>query len=390
MKRFLLITSFILPVFAGFAQSVGIAEYEANYNRAPTWQEKRALLQQITAANVDGSTEFYARAFNVLTMTYPEIRHGGTEWTNANAIARILIAEFVSSGYEAAGENLWRCYRFATDPVVRADSLVALGELKIEAHYDDVQQEVNRLNADESPSNRQNDEIIAAAGFTALEKYGKPEGYVAAFIGTESWYREGVKESARAAFTALLPDASRLLPDIILSAQYSASLKQKALLYVDGSSLDDTQKADIASQTLAQGWLSYSIGRRAGQELIDLRRSALQMIRKYGSNGTNETYTMLTRSLRDGDLDEKIDGILALGALNTPESATVIIDYVDTLNETRRLAISRTDDDRLMRSLVPALGASTDRRAAEMLRQTASVPWSNTVLNMVRDALTVR
>jgi hypothetical protein len=387
MKRFFLIGALIVSAFAAFAQSANLAVYEELYNGSSTWQDKLAVLQKMTATNIDGSAEFYAKALNDLMMTYSGIKYGSIEWASANNIARVLIAELVSARYEAAGDNLWHCYQVSADPNVRAEALIALGELKIESHYADVEQAVRWLNENNEPTRRQDNEIVAVGGFTALEKYGKPEGYLAAFAGSESWYDEFVKQSARSAVSALLQDTSRLLPDVILSAQYSPLLKQKALLYVDESSLDNTQKADIASQSLLQGWRSYSSSLRTTQELINLRRTALQMIRKYGSNGTKETYAAVDRSLREGALDEKIGAILALGSMNTPESMTVILDYTQTLNENRRIAGSQPTDDRLMRSLVPALGASSDPRAINMLRQIQGVSWSNTVLNMVREVL---
>ncbi|MDR0638699.1 MAG: hypothetical protein LBG27_07350 [Spirochaetaceae bacterium] len=387
MKRFLLTGILILQTFTAFAQSATLEVYEELYNGTPTWQGKLAILQEMTAENIDGSVDFYAKAFNDLMLTYRSLKHGSTEWASANNITHILIAELVSAGYEAAGDNLWRCYQVSTDPIVQAKALVALGELKIESHYADVEQTVRWLNANSEPANRQNDEIIAAGGFTALEKYGKPEGYLAAFIGLESWYREFVKQSARSAVTALLQDPALLLPDIIMSAQYTPLLKQKALLYVDGSSLDISQKADIASRSLLQGWLSYSSNQRIAQELMDLRRIALQMIRKYGSNGAKETYSAVDRSLREGALDEKIDSILVLGVLKTPESTNILIDYAQTLNESRRIANSLPIDDRLMRLLVPAMSTSSDPRVQDTLRQIQAVPWSNTVLNLVREAL---
>ncbi|MDR1468118.1 MAG: hypothetical protein LBT00_02365 [Spirochaetaceae bacterium] len=387
MKRFFLIGTLILQVFAAFAQSAEIEVYGELYNGSSTWQGKFVVLQDIVAANTDGAVEFYAKAFDDLIMIYRSLKYGSTEWASANSIAHILIAELVSAGYEAAGDNLWRCYQFFTDPTVQAEALVALGELKIESHYADVEQVVNRLNARADTKNRENDETVAIGGFTALQKYGKPEGYLAAFVGSESWYHEFVKQSARSVVAALLQDPARLLPDVILSNRYSHLLEQKALLYVDGASLDNGQKADIASQSLLQGWWSYSSDLRAALELANLRRLALQMIRKYGSNGTKETYSAMTRSLREGALDEKIDSILALGSLNTSESTTILLDYAQLLNENRRIANSQPIDDRLMRSIVPALGASNAPRVKDTLRQTQAVPWSNTVLNLVREVL---
>jgi hypothetical protein len=389
MKRFLLIGALILQNFAAFGQSANLEVYDGLYNESPTWLDKLSVLRGITAANIDGAVDFYAKSFSDLVLAYRGIKQGGTEWVGANSIARILIAELVSARYEAAGDNFWRCYQFFTDPNVQAQALIALGELKIESHYADVEQMVQWLNANPSTTtaNRQKDEVIAIGGFTALEKYGKPEGYLAAFIGSESWYRDLVKKAARSAVTTLLQDPSRLLPDVIMVAQYSPALKQKALAYVDGAALDNTQKAEIASQTLLQGWRTRSNDESVIRELAGLRRAALQVIRKYGSNGTPETYAAVRRSLREGAYDEKHDSILALGAINTTESAAILVDYAQHLNENRYMANSESIDDRLMRSIVPVLGTLSDSRARDMLQQIQTTPWSNTVINMARETL---
>ncbi|MDR1094959.1 MAG: hypothetical protein LBL31_01075, partial [Spirochaetaceae bacterium] len=290
-----------------------------------TWTDKLALLREISAANIDGAADLYAGSLRELLQDYQNIKFGTTEWNSANNAARFLIAELVAARHEAAGTDLWRSYQTFTDSIVQAEALAALGELKVDSRYADVLQVVNTLNLRTSATNRPNDENIAAGGFTALEKYGNPEGYLAAFIGSESWYREFVKQRARSAFNTLLQDPSRLLPDIILSPQYAPSVKYRALEYVDGASIDNSQKAEIASKSLAQGWRSLSGDPHIAREVVNFRRLALQMIRKYGTDQTNETYAALNRSLKDGGLDEKLDCIPALGSINTPESATIIL-----------------------------------------------------------------
>jgi hypothetical protein len=387
MKRLLLTIVLILQGFTVFAQSASLDAYAELYDRMPTWQDKLTLLREMTAENIDGSVEFYAKIFGELTWAYHNIKNGSTEWFSANNIAHILIAQLVSARYEAAGNDFWRCYQVSTDSTVQAEALVALGELKIDSRYADVEGVVNWLNAKVNTTNRQDDENIAAGGFTALERYGKPEGYLAAFVGSEGWYREFVKKVARSAFTALLQDPSRLLPDIIMSAQYSPQLKQKALEYVDGAAVDAAQKADIASKSLVQGWRVYSNDQRIMRDYAGFRQFALQMIRKYGSDGAKETYTALNRSLREGNLDEKLACIPALGHLSTTESVTIILDYVQILNNNRRIANSEPIDDRLMRSLLPAMLESSDSRIKDSLYQVQATPWSNTVLNMVEEAL---
>jgi hypothetical protein len=388
MKRLLLTIVLILQGFTVFAQSASLDAYAELYDRMAMWQDRLTLIREMTAENIDGAVEFYAKAFGELTGGYRSIKGGSTEWVSANNIARILIAQLVSARYEAAGNDFWRCYQVFTDSTVQAEALVALGELKIDAHYANVEGVVNWLNAKVNTTNRQDDENIAVGGFTALEKYGKPEGYLAAFIGSESWYREFVKKAARSAFIALLEDPSRLLSDIIMSAQYSSLLKQKALEYVDGSSIEAAQKANIASKSLVQGWRVYSNDPHIMREHASFRQLALQMIRKYGSDGTKETYAAMNRSLREGKLDEKLDCIPALGALKTTESVTVILDYVQILNDNRRISNSQPIDDRLMRSLLPAMLESNDSRIRDAIHQVQASPWSNTVLNMAVDALT--
>jgi hypothetical protein len=388
MKRYLFTLVLILYGFVAFAQSGRLEVYTDAYGSLSTWASKLALLREMSAANIDSAVNLYAKSFRELLQDYQNIKYGTTEWSDANNLAHFLIAELVAARYEAAGNDLWRSYQIFTDSTVQAEALAALGELNVESRYTDVVQVVNILNAKSSATNRQNDENVAVGGFTALEKYGNPEGYIAAFIGSESWYREFVKQRARSAFNALLQDPSRLLPDIILSSQYSPQVKQRALEYVDGASIDNSQKAEIASKSLAQGWRTFSNDQRIAQELVVFRRAALQMIRKYGIDQTAETYAALNRSLREGGLDEKLDCIPALGSVKTTESVTVIFDYLRMLNENRLISNSQSVDDRLMRSLIPAMRESNDTRAQDAFRQILSAPWSNTVLSMAQEALT--
>jgi hypothetical protein len=387
MKRNLLTIVLILQCFTVFAQLASVEAYADTYSRMSAWQDKLILLREMTAANLADPVDFYAKSLHELTQTYQNIKYGTTEWSSANSIAHILIAELVSARHEAAGDDLWRSYQTFTDSTVQAEALVALGELKIESRYADVERVVNWLNTKTSTTNRQDDENVAVGGFTALEKYGKPEGYLVAFVGSESWYREFVKQTARSSFNVLLQDPALLLPDVILSPQYPPLLKQKALEYVDNTDIERTQKADIASKSLLQGWRTFSSDQRIMLELVYLRRLALQMIRKYGADQANETYAAMSRSLHEGSLDEKLDCIPALGAVKTAESVTIILNYVQTLNNSRRASYSQAIDDRLMRSLIPAMGESNDSRIKDMLYQIQSVPWSNTVLKMAQEAL---
>jgi hypothetical protein len=387
MKRHLLTVALILQGFVAFTQSARLEVYVELYNESPAWQDKLAVLRDLTALKLDDSAEFYAKAFRDLTLAYHSVRNGTVEWADANNIAHVLIAELVSARHEAAGDDLWRSFQIFTDSTVRAEVLAALGELKIESHYNDVVQTVNWLNAKGYSTNWQNDESLAIGGFSALEKYGKPEGYLPAFIGSESWYRELVKQTARSTATALLQDPALLLTDIILSAQYSPLMKQKALAYVDNAGLEASQKAEIASKSLLQGWRNFSTDQRVLGEFAILRLFSLQMIRKYGSNGEKDTYAAMERSLREGNLDEKLDCISALGALDTPESAAIVVSYVQRLNSNRLMSNSQAIDDRLMRSFVPVLRELSDPQAKDTLRQAQSAPWSNTVLNMVSEAV---
>ncbi|MDR1230783.1 MAG: hypothetical protein LBK61_05220 [Spirochaetaceae bacterium] len=345
------------------------------------------MLREMSSTTIDGAVDLYARSLRELLQDYQNIRFGTTEWNDANDLAHLLIAELVAARHEASGNNFWRSYQTFTDSTVQAEALVALGELKVESRFTDVVWVVNTLNAKPNSTNRQNDENIAAGGFTALEKYGNQEGYLAAFIGSESWYREFVKQRARSAFNALLKDPAQLLPDIILPTQYSPIVKQRALEYVDSSSIDNSQKAEIASKALVQGSRTISSDPGVTQGLVDYRRAALQMIRKYGIDQATETYTALSRSLNTGNVYEKLDCIPALGSVKTPEAATIIYDYLRMLNDNRILANSQPIDDRLMRSLIPAMRESNDTRAQEIFRQTLSAPWSNTVLAMAQEAL---
>jgi hypothetical protein len=388
MKRFILLTVFILQNLSGFAQSSGLDIFVEMYNRAILWQEKLVIMRDVAASDADSAAaDFYARSFYDLTMLYTGIKSGSTEWFSANQLGSLLIERLVAAQRTASGDDFWRCYRVFTDASVQAQALIVLGELKIEAHFNDVVWVLTRLNAKTDLTTRANDEIIARGGFIALEKYGKPEGCPVVFAGIEGWYREYVKDTARSTLAALLQDPSSLLRDVILDAFTAPQLKLVALRYIDQSSLDNTSKADAASQTLVEAWYTHSSDQRVTTKQTELKRLALQMILKYGSNGEIATYKALERSLYEGTFDEKLECIPALCSLKTPEALDIIAGYMLALNTNRQRGITDSSNDRLMRTFVVTLGNSGDASAKELLLQVQAAPWSNTVLSLASDAL---
>jgi hypothetical protein len=384
----MLLTVFILQNLSGFAQSSSLDIIVEMYNRAILWGEKLTITRDIAASDASNDAgDFYARSFYDLTMRYTGIKTGSTEWFSANQLGSLLIEQLVAAQRTASGDDFWRCYRVFTDANVQAQALIALGELKIEAHFNDVVWVLTRLNAKTDFTTRANDEIIARGGFIALEKYGKPEGYPVVFAGIEGWYREYVKVAARSALAALLPDPSDLLRDVVLDAFAAPPLKLAALQYIDQSSLDNTNKADAASQALVEAWRIYSSDQRVAAKLSELKRLAFQMILKYGSNGVAATYRALERSLYEGTFDEKLECIPALCSLKTPEALNIIAGYMLQLNTSRQRGITDSANDRLMRTFVITLGNSGDANAKDLLLQVQAAPWSNAVLGLADDAL---
>jgi hypothetical protein len=111
------------------------------------------------------------------------------------------------------------------------------------------------------------------------------------------------------------------------------------------------------------------------------------MITRYGTEDES-VYALLDRSYRYGaDEEEQIAVIGALAKLATEKAAQQLSSYIVLINQKLQRGTLTHQDERLMRALVPALGATGNAVGKPVLRHVLVLDWSYGIHNITQDAL---
>jgi hypothetical protein len=390
MKPYLFITFIGLIVMHGFSQSGELALYTDLYNNADTINDQLLILQEVRDANISGSGNFYAAALSRLLSEYPNVRTPNDR-NAADECARLLVNLLGTEKNAALGGDLWRTVEIFSNPLIKADALVALGRVGATAYLPQVVQLLSDLNA-RVPADRQTqiqNERIAYGAILSLENFRDPSGYLPVFFASAGWYSERVKNQASVSLPLILEDPSEQLVFVIRTSTYPYDLKHLALRTAERSGISNESKAAIALAAYSEGWRGSTNDPRLRTELATMRKLAISMIRRYGIEDA-AVYSLLDRSYKSGfDMQEKLDAVAALSALANEDAARLLANYLLEIHNRRQSNTLTAEDERMIRALIPALGAtrqpSIGRSVLSLVQQ--SPAWTNAVRNIAAEAL---
>jgi hypothetical protein len=194
---------------------------------------------------------------------------------------------------------------------------------------------------------------------------------------------------ALASLAKIPGDYSDSLIAVIKSSGYSYEDKVTALNDVNDSSAPNEKKAEAAAAALSEGWRSYNNDPRMRLNLARLRKQAIIMIGQYGASSDNsEIYQLLDRSYHDGfDEDEKTGVVNTLSALASGDSARLLSSYLIAINTKLQDHSLVQADERIVRVIIPALGATRNPNARVALRMVSTVSWASSVKQLAEEAL---
>ena len=384
MKRLSLIVSFCMVAFAAFA-SEELDIYTNLYHGAVSAGERLSILQSVSESNIDGAGQLYAEALSQLLREQPTLR-GTADTAAANSLARLLSGLLGSAKYMGAAGDLWRVVQNFSDPLVKADALVALGRLRSPDYFDQVVKTLNDLNV-ASTGDPEEGGKIAYGAILALEKYQKPEGYLPVFFASTGWYNRRIRDQAAASLPYIIADPSAPLSSIIMSSSYDYDVKLLALQKEEASKANDQSKAGVAVQALAQGWLAATRDVKQQVILANTRKLAIDMLMRYKASDA-AAVPLLIKSYREGiDLEEKLGAVAALSSIGSDDSAAALSSFLMDLNMKRQSGNITQDDERIVRTVIPALGATGKPNGRTALRLVQNIDWTNAVKVLAADAL---
>ena len=340
----------------------------------------------VTNASGDGATtEFYARALDKLVYFLPNIT-GSTQQKDADDLGIFLAAKLGDAQYTAAGPNLWSMVNSYTNPLVRAEALSSLGKVQAVDFIPQVVQLLSDLNLEpgRDPMLR---EQVAYGAIVGLEEYKDSSGYLPVFFVTVGWYNDRTKARAREALPKIMDNPTEPLVSVIKGSSYNFPTKYGALQVLEASSVTTQQKSQGAVAALTEGWRTNTSQNPNRSTIINMRKLALSMIRRYGTEDAN-VYPLLERCYREGsDAEEQIASIAALSALASDDSARILSGFLNDINTRLARGTLTQEDERMVRVIIPALGNTGRPGARAVLRATVQADWTSTILRLAQDAL---
>jgi hypothetical protein len=396
MKRYILIGVIAFAAMAVFADSEELQMYTDLYNGADTAAARLVILRQAAEAKLPDSAEFFARALTRLNVEYPDIKNN-SERDAADASARLICPILGDAKYTGAGPDLWRLADSMValplsqnSSLVRADAITTLGRVNAVDFLPQVALLLQDMNSN-PPADRNiqiQNERIAYGAILALENYRDPAGYLPVFFASTGWYSNRVKNQASVSLSNIMDDPTEQLVTVVKGPGYGYEIKHLALRTEERSQASNENKASVAVAAFAEGWRASTGDVRLRNELGQMRKLAISMIRRYGTQDA-AVYPLLERSYREGiDMNERLDATEALAALGSEDAARVLMGALQDLHTRRTRNSWGPAEEQLIRRVIPALGDTGQTIARPLLDMVRNSPvHTGAVQVLARDAI---
>lgn len=384
MKRRLLLCLFIVSSSLLFA-SDGLDVYTYIYRNAFSASERLAILKNVSDAQINGAGQLYAEALQEILLEYPSLQTN-SEKNVADQTARLLASLLGDAKYSAAAGDLWNTVQTFSNPLVKADALIALGRIRAPAYLEQVIKLLNDLNLEPS-ADPETGGKIAYGAILALEKYQDSAAYIPVFLASNGWYSKRVKDQALAALPYIAPDPSQPISDLIESSSYTYDVKYTALQRLDESNATAESKAAVAVKALGEAWRHSTRDVKQKIQLGSIRKLSIHMLNRYRTEDPTAV-ELLDRSSRNGmDMDEQLNAVSTLGSIATEESVMALSLLLADLNTKRSDGNITQEDERMVRAVIPALGSSGLASASPALQSIEHTDWTNAIKRMAAEAL---
>jgi hypothetical protein len=385
MKRLVCVLLVVLGGLPAFADDEAMELYTYLYNNSVNPVDKLGVLRLVIESEPSGAGQFYADALNQLVETGMNLQTA-TERDAADELARLLCYHTGEEKIASSAGDIWRTFETFSNPLVKAEALTALGRIQAGAFLPQVIKVLNDLNLAPA-ADYESAEKIAYGAILSLEKYQEKDGYLPVFFASIGWYSARIKDTAKKSLTVILQDPTEPLTEVITSASYNYQAKLDALRTMEESNSSNEIKANFALAAYSEGWLAATSVTRERMLLNTMRKFSMQMIQRYGTSD-NAVYSLLDRSYKGGtDWEEKLGAVSTLGTLATPEAARQLANYLQLFNAALQRGTITPNDERMVREVIPALGATGQSAGRAALNTVLALDWTNAVKNLAREAL---
>ena len=368
MKKIVIIIGLIAVLCISQAAGQNAESLFRVYERLSDIEQKYEVMQRIVELD-DGSRE--PSLHDALKdLVYGDLSRFRTDRETYNlweALTRLIVMELGEVQGESASRTIWDVARNAEVPLLKAESLMALGRIGAVQYAPEIATMLRNLNFNRRPDNEAA-EIEAYGAVTALDAMKEDVGFEPLFYASIGWYSDRITDRAEEAVRGSFPDAVTQLIGIMERTDDYRE-KRMALDAALSASAPEAGKTAAVAAAISEG-----LGRAESDAARRREKSALRLdaARGYMALGVSDQNVppLLNRMIDAGELDEKLVAIEALGKDGGDASARYLSDRLAGFNERQRNGISLGREElTIVRQLLFAMGESGSQIVLDELAQ---------------------
>lgn len=210
-----------------------------------------------------------------------------------------------------------------------------------------------------------------------------PDTYEVLFRSYVGWYRNDIRSRVGEFFKKIDPTEAfiKILDNI--------NIKHKlALLELQNQSKASKEnKILMARSSLSEGHSQSAQDETEKAQLWNLREKAMQILKEEKSQAV-EDVPLLDLSYQQNRYNEKLLAVQTLGVNATDEAVKTLGSYLENFNDLRaRDWVPKTMDEKMIKQVIYALGATGKEKAADYLDQVEYVDYSQGIIDAAKEEL---
>jgi len=364
----------ISPAFSGEAARV----YGRILAEAGSVQEKYAAATAASSVDDPDLAPYLADALDWTLGARSTVR-SGPERETYEKLTRVLLKRLGEARYANAAASAMRAVGDSTDPLTRAEALIALGSMRADEYAERIALLLRDLN-NEPTADKQGGEQVAYGCVIALERMRSPVGFAPLFFASEGWYSKRVRDQAERSLALVLADPSESVSALLRTETPPRMLRALALEL--RSQAPAVGKTAVAALALSRG-IAYAPRNRVEQgQLSELRVVAMNALASAGP-GNGSAVPDMAEAYRIGPTDERLVAMKALGAEKSPASAAALRDIILDLNSAQKAGLVDETRNALMRAALQNAAFNAGKELAPAVQAVLiNGGWSSGVLSL--------
>lgn len=371
MKKYLIISVLILTVsFQGFSGDSSEV-WSRMYKRSVQAELKYSVMLSIVELNDRAMVPLLEEILTDDIIANLSNKRTITENKDFNSLTTLIVRELGELKAKDSASLVYTIVKEADDPLLVAEAIIALGNMRAKAYLDDIAfilRNNNMITVQGQSSELEAKAKVSYSCIIALDRFRNIEGYSPVFFASIGWYDQRVRYYADKVLKTIVENPIEALIPIIIDGSFKE--KEKAIIEVAECNATDEDKSSAAREAMKQGLENVAKTIQEGMVLTSVRKNAIKVL--YTAKSSNsEDVPYLIESVKIGtDLEEKIYAIRTLGINKSEDAIDALISRLEHFNErsSNGFDISYSEES-VIKELVSTLGSTGNESARGVLTE---------------------